>query len=384
MNKNSCYFMKKGLNSSDFNQNNDNDSEINLNTTKNQIKKKKIISQKNSFCGNNKIKGKFIKDINFNNCNRNVYNNIINNKKKMFFRTNRNCVINSNNTGKKTIDLEKNYSHDISHDINNFDKDYLYENDKNDFMTMKNRTRNYNGQNLNYMNNNISNNSNEKIIYFKKRKDVEHVSDDPNNTHKKCFSIDSQRATYNENQNKYEPKLEEIIIPAINTTKKKNPKISHHNSNKRIYKSHSKKGKDINYEKILLDIIDITNQYNNHNGKINVDNVIDEYKMLLSNIKIKNVFIYNLINNSTKSHLNCREPKSLVSIWNWIISNQNRNNNDDDPKNEDIQYRRLCQEIMKEYNIGNIQQLKMFINNSFRKINNNDNFLEGIKKILLE
>ena len=39
---------------------------------------------------------------------------------------------------------------------------------------------------------------------------------------------------------------------------------------------------------------------------------------------------------------------------------------------------------MKQYNLKNIQQLKMFINKSFRKIDNNDNFLEGIKKILLE
>ena len=37
-----------------------------------------------------------------------------------------------------------------------------------------------------------------------------------------------------------------------------------------------------------------------------------------------------------------------------------------------------------QYKLKNIEQLKMFINNSFRKIDNNDNFLEGIKKILLE
>jgi hypothetical protein len=62
-----------------------------------------------------------------------------------------------------------------------------------------------------------------------------------------------------------------------------------------------------------------------------------------------------------------------VSIWNWIISNQNKNNKNEYLKNEDMQYKRLCQEIMKQYNIENIQQLKMFIDNSFKKINNNDN-----------
>ena len=236
----------------------------------------------------------------------------------------------------------------------------------------------------------MNNKNNENIIYFKKRKEAEHISDDPNNRHKRCFSIDDQRIKYNENQKKYEPKLAQTISHTIYSTKSKNPKINHHNnnnSNNYINNSHYKKGKEVNYEQILLDIIDITNQYNNHEGKINVDNVIEEYKMLLRNIKIKNVFIYNLINmynNSTKSNLNCREPKSLMSIWNWIISNQNKNKDNYYLKNEDIQYKRLCQEIMKQYNLRNIQQLKIFIDNSIRKINNNDNFLEGIKKILLE
>lgn len=391
MSKNNCYYMKKGLNCSDFNKIKDNNSEMKLYTTKNQIKMKKIINQKNSFCCNNRINENIMKDIKYNNCNRNVYNNIINNKKKMIFRTNKNFFINDN-ICKKTIDLEQNYSHDKE----NFNRNYIYENNKNDYMTVKNKTRNNNFHNLNYINNNVNNNSNEKKIYFKKRKDSEHISDDPNHSikskYKRCFSIDDQRIKYNENQKKYEPKLAQTISPTIYSTKSKNPKINHHNnninnSNNHIHNSHNKKGKEINYEQILLDIIDITNQYNNHEGKINVDNVIDEYKMLLRNIKIKNVFIYNLINmynNSTKSNLNCREPKSLVSIWNWIISNQNKNKDNYYLKNEDIQYRRLCQEIMKQYNIRNIQQLKMFINNSFRKINNNDNFLEGIKKILLE
>ena len=104
-------------------------------------------------------------------------------------------------------------------------------------------------------------------------------------------------------------------------------------------------------------------------------------------MKIKNEFIYNLINiynNSTKSNLNCREPKSLILIWNWIINKQDNIENNLNSNNEDIQYRKLCQEIMKQYKLKNIDQLKIFINNSFRKIDNNDNFLEGIKKILLE
>jgi hypothetical protein len=78
--------MKKGLNCSDFNKNKDNKSEMKLNNTKNQIKMKKIISQKNSFCCINRINENIAKDIKYNNCNRNVFNNIINNKKKNYFQ----------------------------------------------------------------------------------------------------------------------------------------------------------------------------------------------------------------------------------------------------------------------------------------------------------
>ena len=388
MNKNNCYYMKKGLNCSDFNKNKDNNSEMKLNNTKNknQIKMKKIISQKNSFCCINRINENIAKDIKYNNCNRNVFNNIINNKKKTIFKINKNGFINDN-LCKKTIDLKENNSHDKE----NSNRNYIYENNKNDNMTVKNRTRNNNFHDLNYMSNNINNNNNkENIIYSKKRKEAEYISDDPSNKNKRYFSIDNQRIKNKESQKHCEPKLAQTISPTIHSTKRKNPKINHHinnNNNNHIHNSHQKEGKEVNYEKILLDIIDITNQYNNHEGKINVNNVIDEYKMLLRNIKIKNVFIYNLINmynNSTKSNLNCREPKSLISIWNWIINNQNKNKNNDYLKNEDIQYKTLCQEIMKQYNIRNIQQLKMFIDNSFKKINNNDNFLEGIKKILME
>ena len=63
--------------------------------------------------------------------------------------------------------------------------------------------------------------------------------------------------------------------------------------------------KNSKYEKLLLDIIDVTNKYNNSNNKINMDNILDEYKLLLYDNKIKNEFIYKIIklyNNSTNSN----------------------------------------------------------------------------------
>jgi hypothetical protein len=38
---------------------------------------------------------------------------------------------------------------------------------------------------------------------------------------------------------------------------------------------------------------------------------------------------------------------------------------------------------MKQYNLKNIQQLKKFIGKLCKKVDNNENFFEGIRKILL-
>ena len=47
-----------------------------------------------------------------------------------------------------------------------------------------------------------------------------------------------------------------------------------------------------------------------------------------------------------------------------------------------MQYVQFCKEIMKKYKLNNIQNLKDFMNKLLKKIDCNDNFLEGIKKIL--
>ena len=141
----------------------------------------------------------------------------------------------------------------------------------------------------------------------------------------------------------------------------------------------------VNHEKILSDIIDVANQYNKEN-KVNVDNFIDEYKLLLNDTKIKNEFIYkiiNLYNSATNSNLNYNNSKSFISAWKWIKENYKIAHNKLKNENENNQYRYLCRQIMKEYNLKNIQQLNMFIHKLCKKVDKNENFLEGIKKILL-
>ena len=142
-----------------------------------------------------------------------------------------------------------------------------------------------------------------------------------------------------------------------------------------------------NHEQMLLDLIDITNQYHNRDNKVNMNNIIDEYKSLLYDFKLKNEFIYKIVdlyNNSTNSDLKYNDSESLLPTWNWIRDNQNKIANSNIlNKDEDNQYKNLCEDIMKQYNLKNIQQLKKFIGKLCKKVDKNENFLEGIKKILL-
>ena len=104
---------------------------------------------------------------------------------------------------------------------------------------------------------------------------------------------------------------------------------------------------------------------------------------MLRNIKLKEQFIFNITNQYNKinnTELNSNDPKTLVPIWNWIIKNEKNFNNN--INNEEKEYMKICKEIMQKYKIHNIQRFKKFINKSLQKIDTNENFLEGIKKIL--
>ena len=142
-----------------------------------------------------------------------------------------------------------------------------------------------------------------------------------------------------------------------------------------------------NLEQIINDIIDITNGYNNMENKANMNNIIDIYKVLLYDMKTKNEFIYkviNLYNKTNNSNLNSENSESLLLTWNWIKDIQNKVGYYEVKKEtENNEYKNLCQDIMKEYKLKNIQQLKKFIHKLCKKIDKNEYFLEGIKKILL-
>lgn len=360
LNKNNYYVPKKVVNSSNYNNekslnNIHKNRDINLlKTTKRQIKIKKLINT-----NRNKSNKNFTVNMNMNN----------KHKKRIFYGTNDYINLYKNT---KRIDSEEDfYENSKENFVNNF---VLYSKKRN-YMTAKNKTRNNSFQNNNYINNNNNKEESKQVeksnedykteyTYFKNQRNV---------------SIENKKPGKDKSDKNNDSNSAKNISQRINEVYIKNPEVHQYNNHTRnIRKEHI----NANYQKILSDFINITKLYSKENS-INLNNIIDEYKLILDNVKIKNEFIHKLINmynNSTKSNLNVKDPKSLISILKWININLNKSNHD----KEDIQYKILCQELMKEYQLKDIQQLKMFISKSLRRINNNDNFMKGIKKILLE
>ena len=199
------------------------------------------------------------------------------------------------------------------------------------------------------------------------------------NKHKsKSLSIENQRRRhilnkgyYSYNNSSIKQKRNSNTIDTIEHTSL---------SNERNYIIKTKNKNNI-YKKILCDIINATNEYNKNENKINIDNIFDEYKLLLYNNKIKNEFIFkiiNLFNKHNKYKLDINNIEHLEVAWNWL-----KLKCDNKKEKENDEYKKLCLIIMKKYNLENIEQLKVFIMKMIKKVYNNDYFLEGIKKILL-
>ena len=182
------------------------------------------------------------------------------------------------------------------------------------------------------------------------------------------------------------------IINSISTIKNRNKLKKYFktkiNKNKLLNKSnrsysHKIIKKENKNEQILFDIINLTNEYNKYlnisKSKLNKDNILNAYKLLLFNNKIKDEFIFKIFhmyNKNNKIKLDINNIESFAPILNWIKINTNIN------QENDI-YKKLCLGIMEKYGLENVEQLQLFIQKLFKKVNNNEYFLEGIKKILL-
>ena len=366
--QNYCH-MKKNLNKiNNININNFNSSQT-INSNKIYSNKNKTfnytIKDLSSIKGHKRIKKiiveKKIKNTPHPNNNKNFFNNEFNsnpiNNKKI------NKIYNNNH---KTIDINYNYSYNS--------KNLLYDTKINNANgPIKIKTRN--------------DNTNNEIINID-IKEKNHTLEDIKIKNQRSMSIENPKMKYPINS-------KNLILNDINTFHEYSPAIFNNNSTERSrartekinYMSNNINEKKTKHEKILLDIIDITNQYNDIDHKANPNNILNQYKLLLYDNKIKNDFIYkviNLYNKSTNSNLKFKDNESLIPTWNWIKDNQNKvAYNTLKNETENKQYKKICEDLMKEYNLKNIEQLKVFIHKLCKKIDKNDNFLEGIKKILL-
>ena len=352
--QNYCH-MKKNLNDININSNNFNNSQsINSNTNKGN----KTLKNKNSFSSlqcrkkTRRIKEGNIK--NFSKTNKNYFNN-------EFSTNNKNLIYNNN----KTIDINYNYSYNRKNIFNN------------------NENTKSNGPiKIKARNGNTINNKSENIKIIEKNNTVEDI----NLKNKRSLSIQNPKLEKNINHSHKHNK--NLKLQSINTFKPDEKLLYSNYQNNQIKTENLGNNKNDknknNYKRLLDDIIDITNKYNNSDNKVNMNNIIDEYKLLLYDIKIKNEFIYkiiNLYNINTNSNLKDKDNESLIQTWNWILDSQKKLM--DKNENEDKQYKKLCKEIMDEYNLKSIDELKAFIHKLCKKIEKNENFLEGIKKILL-
>ena len=278
---------------------------------------------------------------------------------------------NLNSHEKKTIDLYDNYSFNNTNIFNNRNINLKSKSP----MTIKTKSNNIN-------------NINDNKAKFKKIKENYNSIEDINLSNSRNQRSINIRNPVNKNF-KFNKKLL-LNFHEISSSHLRNnyPNIER-NINSNHYFNTSIDNK-FNHEQMLIELIDIINQYNNRGKKANMNNIIDEFKSLIYDFKLKNEFIYKIIdlyNNSTKSNLKFNDSESLLTAWNWIRDNQDKISNNNKinilNKNEENQYKNLCQDIMKQYNLKNIQQLKKFIGKLCKKVDNNENFFEGIRKILL-
>ncbi|MCQ2816721.1 MAG: hypothetical protein MJ252_05580 [archaeon] len=270
-------------------------------------------------------------------------------------------------------------------------------------------------------------------VYFE---DLNEVNDDNFNKEKEEYLFENKRI------NNYNP-----IKGNIHVMKHSHSKIEQNNINNeeipKDYRIEMTVNNERKYKDILNEMIEITNQNigtnNIYNSTANERNITEIYKSTLRKMKIRNEFINKLIKLYRSKNQDGIESSAsisnsgniIVQLWNWVrflsntsinfyksgsknqmatlnentnrneMNNQNkyyservqnnyRNNLSKDNsesniknKNEPNQYEEYCKGIMKEFELENFEDFKTFIEKTLKRRANNDNFLEGIKKILL-
>ena len=177
----------------------------------------------------------------------------------------------------------------------------------------------------------------------------------------------------------------------LDSKEKVQAKTQNSNRNK-ISSSRYSITRDINYEQIINELIDISNEFY-EDEDISPSLLVEIYKRTLRENKMKNEFISQLVelyNSKTNSEIKGNSNEALIHLWKWIKS-LTKDKNYEVEKSYQIPkkiespniYQTYCEKIMKEYKIKSLNEFSSFIEKLLKKANKNDSFLEGIKKILL-
>ena len=143
----------------------------------------------------------------------------------------------------------------------------------------------------------------------------------------------------------------------------------------------NKKEKQFDYEKIVNEIVEITNKVY-PNCCVTPSMLAEKYKSILKEKKLKNEMISKLIslyNQDNKTKISSQDNKNLVNLYKWLyaktISSSQKCKN---------QYEEYCEILMKENNLSSFHEFTLFIEKLLKTSTQNENFIESIAKILLK
>lgn len=139
----------------------------------------------------------------------------------------------------------------------------------------------------------------------------------------------------------------------------------------------------LDYRKIVEDLLKMLN--NKSEGEyftkeIRAEDLMSEVKNYL-NIQRENLSFINKLSNLYKqnNHINETSYVDLNELYNWIENKQNCSEN----KTSEM-YKNFCEELIKNYNLENFEDLKSFVLEALEKKNKNEKFVIGMKRILCE
>lgn len=192
-----------------------------------------------------------------------------------------------------------------------------------------------------------------------------------------------QRVNTEINTNKSEEKL--LCYESKSTSAIKPQQLNNRKHASKTICYEEEQAKVNGYKNTIDKLIEISNIANNNKKSIEVsyENIIAYYQNTIIQMNKQNELIAKMLElyESTTKESISNNADSHMLIWQWMksLSSQSVSRND----NNTNEYKTICHNIMKRYNLKTINEFGVFIDNLMKKSNKNDCFIEGITNILL-